>query len=72
MKDFIFRYRIRNYGNYEDNYTLNLAPCDERCNTHMYFKCNSSFVNDIGNQAALWKKTCEVLEDISEDYSVRQ
>ena len=33
---------------------------------------SSSFVNDIGNQAALWKKTCEVLENISEEYSLRQ
>lgn len=25
-----------------------MVSCDERCNTHMYFKCKSSFENDVG------------------------
>lgn len=33
---------------------------------------SSSFVNDIGNQDTLWKKTYEVLANISEDYSVNE
>merc|ERR1711990_379211 len=37
-----------NYGNYGDSDTLNLVPCDERCNTHLYFKCKTSIDNDVG------------------------
>ena len=31
---------------------------------------SSSFVNNIGNQAALWQKTCEILKTINEEYTV--
>merc|ERR1711953_1409998 len=37
-----------NYGNYGDSDTLNLVLCDERCNTHLYFKCKSAIENDVG------------------------
>ena len=32
---------------------------------------SSAFVNNIANQDTLWRKTCELLEKISEEYSVK-